>query len=141
MMSQEQAAKYFIVAWVKDWSLRTYWRVITETTDTPWDQARSLYPWMPDAGWFMANGCVRRFLAEAHRTLNDAMWDAKDDKARLGLAPKIQAFQAGQVRARRIAAAADHREAMKENRRSRISIAIALESRDRGAGHHWNVCK
>ena len=141
MMSQEQAAKYFIVAWVKDWSLRTYWRVITETTDTPWEQAHSLFPWLPDADWFMRNGWVRVFLADAHKTLNDAMWDAKDDKARLGLAPKVQALQVGQVKKLPIAAQEDHKEAMKANRRSRISIAITLESWDRSAGHHWNVCK
>ena len=140
-MNQEQAAKYFVVAWVKDWSLQTYWRVITEKTDIQWDQAHTLFPWLPDEGWFIRNSCVRRFLAEAHLVLNDAMWDAKDDKARLALAPKIKLFQCGVIKKRRNLAREACTASSKKAKHERSVLSLLLAQRDRSKRAAWNVCK
>jgi hypothetical protein len=143
MMSREKAAQYFIVAWVKEWTLRTYLEVVTDGgPEIRFEHAQALYPWLPDSWPFAANHRVRTFLAEANRPLSDALWDAADNRARLALAPQVEAFvctsysRAYVEEARSAASKAQSRMNVK-----RLLIKADIEDKRRKNGYHWQVCK
>jgi hypothetical protein len=94
MLSKEQAAKYMVLAWLKDWSVRLYLGTIYQT-NIPEDpkQIHKDYPWMPvlESLYFHGRGrkYCRTFIAMTYPDLNNALCDAADNKALLALAPRI----------------------------------------------------
>lgn len=143
MMNRKQAAQYFIVAWVKGWTLPTYLKVLADGGPRiPFDQAQALYPWLPGPWSFINHHDCRTHLAEANRPLSDALWDAADDRARLALAPKIEAF-VFTGRRRGYTAAVQRELGLHRSRLQRYNVLneASIESMRRGAGHHWQVCK
>jgi hypothetical protein len=143
-MSRKKAAEYFVVAWVKDWRLRTYLNVIADGGPRiEWDQAHTLFPWLPDAGLFIRNLSCRPYLAGANRPLSDALCDAGPSAADLlAFAPKIEAFTF------KTHSSAYVEPVQKAAGRGRKKLALAKtflpEAMDRVVrlnGHHWKVCK
>lgn len=141
MMSQKQAAEYFVVAWVKEWTMSVYLHVIGAGEVIPFEQAHALYSWLPKQWPFRPLSC-RTYLAEVNRPLSDALWDAADDRARLALATNIAAF----VFTKR------HRGYAMEARRDYARDKATLDkiqflkqemkvARQLEGGHHWSVCK
>jgi len=89
-MTPEEAAKYMLVAWKKDWKMSLYLQTITGVkAEPPWDFDEILkpFPWMPlNYHW---GARVRRFIADNYPAFNDLLWSAKDNKALFELAPLL----------------------------------------------------
>jgi hypothetical protein len=143
MMDRSKAAQYFIVAWVKDWSLLTYLQVLGDGGPRiRFSEAQQFYPWLPGIRPFIKNHLVRTHLAESNRPLSDALWNAPDNRARLALAPQVEAF----VFTRRMAgyiseARRETFAALRVADKTRLLIEADVEDQRRNAGHHWKVCK
>jgi hypothetical protein len=142
MMTQEQAAKYLIVAWVKDWSMRMYLNVIGGDERIDWAEAHNRYQWLPkDPGWFMRNTRVRRYVAEAMRKINDRLWDAKDNNERLLQSTAIAGWNGSAAVQTMNAVRGEEHKARKELLASGIAYRASVDAMRRGGGHAWNVCK
>lgn len=143
MMDRRQAAQYFIVAWVKDWSLLTYLQVLADGGPRiAFEDAHALYPWLPGTWGYKLRRTCRTHLADSNRPLSDALWDAPDDRARLALAPQVEAFVCtwqnhdyiNEARRAAFSTAADMA-------KRRLLDAESREDRHRRRGYHWQVCK
>ncbi len=89
-MKPEEAAKYMLVAWKKDWPMGLYLRTITGVkAAAPWefDEILKPFPWMPLN--YMWSSSVRRFMADNYPAFNDLLWSAKDNEALFKLAPLL----------------------------------------------------
>ena len=142
MMPQLKAAEYFIVSWVKDWPLRTYWNIINESASTPWDKPNEYFPWLPsDAGIFIANGRTRRYTAENFRQFNDRLFDCDTNAERLALAPLLLHMKpiGGKYALR--PGIKDAKVSITEYVASRVATTIELDKNDKLNGHNWNTCK
>lgn len=143
MMTHEKAADYFIVAWIKGWTIRRYFSCIMEMSDkeasTHWEEAHTLFPWLPY--WIAKGACVRPFVAIQYPILNTKLWDATDHKARLVLAPLILPYIARDAWGNR--RAKEKREHLKELNKDNVictayKAQVSLSSRKT---HDWKVCK
>ena len=81
MFTQEKAAKYFIVAWKKDWSLKMYvYAVLEGDYNFKFEDLHILFPWLPkDKFIYLRNSKVKPLIAREYRKLNDQLYDAKDE--------------------------------------------------------------
>ena len=152
MLTKEQAAKYAVVAWVKDWSLITLLSAIDGATASAKDveqeridAARVVAPFLPDDVWvYRRDGSVRRFFADNFPRISDALWDAASDAIRLKLSQKIERISgAGKVVGSRFAtgdlqAMRKTRESLRQATTSYRASRVAFRSNGRSA---WNVCK
>ena len=89
-MKPEEAAKYMLVAWKKDWTMALYLRTITGIKPAPpweFDEILKPFPWMPLN--YMWVSTVRRFMADNYPAFNDLLWSAKDNEALFKLAPLL----------------------------------------------------
>jgi hypothetical protein len=144
MMTRKRAAEYFVVAWAKDWSLRTYLHVIADGgAPIPPEDAHSLFPWLPGAYTCKGKLSCRAYLAETNRPLSDALWRAGNDSARLlALAAEVEAFTfTNRTRAYANEASTAARTARREFALARLMRFEANETKKRLSGHHWKVCK
>lgn len=89
-MSQEQAAKYFIVAWVKDWKLKIYLATIVGEKNVPFYIAHESYKWLPESTHWFFQGTTRRYIADTFPKLNDLLWDADSNEKRLLLSRIVE---------------------------------------------------
>ena len=146
-MTQEQAAKYLIVAWLKDWSLTLYLSTVSRKRHVSLTDAHDLFPWLPaDPFIFLLGVKTRRYLAAQFPAFNDALFDAKDNSARLAMVPRIMQLDsanAGPWKRDRmfVKAVREVRDDMRQ-----FTLARNLEHRSiaemrKGSGHHWGVCK
>ena len=142
---RKKAAEYLVVAWVKDWRISTYLNAIG-VRGMNFEDIHDLYPWMPAHDHlhrYIKNSAVRPWVAFAMRTINDKLFDAKDDKVRLALAKQIEHWDSAGA-----TAGYAHKEAEKERRKAALqhrqtglSHKVSVETMRRGSGTHWNVCK
>lgn len=94
MLDKEQAAKYMILAWLKDWSIRVYLETVYQNgIPVEASQIHADYPWMPAVEnlYYFGKGSkyCRTFIANCYPALNNALCDAPDNKALLALAPRV----------------------------------------------------
>lgn len=143
MFDRKKAAEFFVVAWVKDWSIGTYLDVIGAKTE-PIENIVALYPWMPkDQIYYKSHKKIKTIAARYMRAINDLMWDAKDNKARLLLAQKICNWKSDAY----VKTLSDKEreyqmaEAKKQYMVTAISNSLEIEKMRRSSGNHWNVCK
>jgi hypothetical protein len=143
MMDRKKAAEYFVVAWVKGWSLRMYLQVVAAGgAPIKYDAAQALYPWLPDEWAFIRQHRCRSHLAESNRPLSDALWDCADNRARLALAPQIEAFVFKGRNFQYLRQAKRASDWAKKRLRGADLVNMATGERvDRAGGHHWKVCK
>lgn len=103
MLTLQSAAKYLIVAWVKDWRMRTLLDVLDgrtdEITEARLNAVVDVIPFMPlDFHYYLASGgrgiLTRRYIAESFKRLSDLLWSASDNAARLKLAAQIERLKA-----------------------------------------------
>jgi len=147
---KEKAAQYFIVAWVKNWSLRTYIGAVMKY-GSDYEKIHDLYPWMPDAKnvhyYFKTE--VRPWCALAMSEINNKLWDIADEDKRLAmpkflaLAKRVENWDSTGVKqsARHIKEAKEHTQDMRKTRQSGLAHKVSMETMRRGSGHHWNVVK
>lgn len=141
MMDQTQAAKYFIVAWVKDWSLRMYLDTVAGK-GFPHEKAHEAFKWLPkDVGLFIRNIKVRRYIADAFHQLNNKLWDAADNAQRLALAGLVSAASGEHAKQRLDRSRQESRKTAKQYKDAMLTSRMSVDAMRRGGGHHWAVCK
>lgn len=142
MLEQEKAAEYFIVAWIKSWSLQTYLKVCGEGERIEWGDAHNIYRWLPDdPGFFMRNVYVKRYMDCAFPSLNNKLWDAPDNAARLKLANHILKADGAGAKQTTDKARLEERKNNKKYQASRLEARLSIEQARRGYGTHWKVVK
>jgi hypothetical protein len=91
-MDLEKAAKYLIVAWIKEWRMRTLLNAIDghggEVTQEIIDRVHAKYPFMPNIlhAYIAGKGqgiLMRPYVSNLSKKLSDLLWDAKDNETRL----------------------------------------------------------
>ncbi len=141
-MTKSEAAKYFVIAWVKGWSIRLYLRTITGKNDFRFEDAHAAYPWLPaDVNWYFRNVTIRRYAAEAMRSINDSLFDANDHVARLKLHPKIMNFSGATAKVTQNKDAKEIQASIGSYRKASFGEAKSVGEMRRGNGYAWNVCK
>lgn len=137
---QKKAAEYFVVAWVKDWTLRQYYKVIMNGTRDDWSEAGGMYPWLPhDINPFILNISTRGWARTSMRAINDRLWDAKGAKEQLKLAVEIEKWCSLGAKVKLNEARV---EANKSSADANACLALKVESRKAmNSNHEWKVCK
>ena len=141
---KEKAAQYFIVAWVKNWSIYTYLGAIG-VQDMDYTKIYDLYPWMPDEAnkhyYFKTE--IRPWCALAMSVINNKLWDINDNTKRLALAKRVENWDSSGVKptTRHVKDTQEHKKDMRETRQSGLAHKVSMETMRRGGGHHWNVVK
>ena len=153
MLSLEQAAKFLVVAWVKDWSMRTLLDVVDEKPGEIAPErvqaAATALPFMPEnLHWYVANHgsgvTTRHFVADAFPKLSAFLWSAKDNEARLKVASQIAKLRAGAIKTTSRFSDAERNERRAVARESRQATESYRMSRDAFKTHQrgaWSVCK
>jgi len=142
---KKKAAEYLVVAWVKDWRIRTY-LVAIGAGELNFKDIHGLYPWMPAQDHlhrYIKNSAVRPWVAFAMRAINDKLFDAKDDKARLALAKQIESWDStgATYGHSHKEAERERRKAIIQHRQTGLGHKASVEAMRRGSGTHWNVVK
>lgn len=143
MFDRKKAAEFFVVAWVKNWRTQTYLEAIG-AKGKPIEEITSAYPWMPSLLFHYKHGSYIRPLAARYmKKINDLLWDAKDNSAKLSLAKQIETW-----RSDKFVVTKDDNERHQSMRQAKllrkvteISNSIEVEKMRRSSGSHWNVCK
>lgn len=143
MMDQEKAAKYFIVVWVKEWSLKTYLDAVGDGERIDFADAHKLYPWLPSQiHYFIArSGRTRKYIADLSKKFSDKLWDATDDKARLALWPEVLKLNGGETRGKVSEAQREFYKSKRDFERSKLSKHVNNGRYERGSGSCWSVVK
>lgn len=139
---KKKAAEFFIVAWVKDWRMKTYLQAIG--FDGNFEDVHEIYPWMPDQRHFyIKDQLIRAWTGMAMRAINDKLWDTEDNKKRLALAMQIENWDSDKVSKKTSERqdANQRRSYLMKNRQSGIQHKLSVETMRRGSGHHWGVVK
>jgi len=146
-MTPEEAAKYMLVAWKKDWKMSLYLQTITGVeAKPPWefDEILKPFPWMPLKYFWRST--VRRFMADNYPAFNDLLWSAKDNEALFKLASVLMLLRDADWNNR-----GKNKMALEVKKEMAIAKRVAnfasmqeqvsvLQMR-RGNGHHWGVVK
>ena len=143
MFDRKKAAEFFVVAWVKDWQIQTYLEAIG-AKGKPIEEITSAYPWMPSKmNYYRSAVYIRSIMSRYMRPINDALWDTKDDMAKLKFAKKISEW----VSDKYIETKYDKEKRQELNKSYQAMAmtttvnAMEIEKRRKSSGHHWNVCK
>lgn len=91
MKTLEEGAKMLIVAWVKDWRMRTLMNVLMdkdELTDEAIKELNIHFPFMPShRHWYVSNNgfgiSAQQFIAQAYPKLSDKLFDLNSNETRL----------------------------------------------------------
>lgn len=141
---KEKAAQYFIVGWVKNWTIQTYLSAVG-LRDSDYSKIHDLYPWMPDDQnkhyYFKTD--IRAWCALAMNAINNKLWDTDDNNKRLALAKHIERWDSTGVKpsTRHVKDAREHTQDMRKTRQAGLTHKVSMETMRRGGGHHWNVVK
>jgi hypothetical protein len=92
-MTKEQAAKYFLVGWIKNWDMSTLANSIMEKNikcfqDEDYLQIKKMYPFMSSNKWmYRSHGGkgtpVRAFISNNYPKLSNALWNTTSDSVKL----------------------------------------------------------
>jgi len=146
-MKPEEAAKYLLVAWKKDWKMGLYLQTITGVKpEPPWefDEILKPFPWMPTKYYWSST--VRRFVADNYPAFNDLLWSAKDNKALFELAPLLMMMRDadrknhGKSEMKREVTDA-LRYAKLSLQRHHLAENISVAQMRGGKGHSWRIVK
>ncbi|MAL02058.1 MAG: hypothetical protein CL536_07935 [Alcaligenaceae bacterium] len=142
MFDKSKAAQYFVVAWVKDWSLRTFLTAVSDGENIKWSDAHKHYPWLPhDEGPFIRDTTVKRWTAEAMKSINDRFWDAVDNSARLGLADRVAKWNSAGAKMKVNPVRSKTKREQINLMRINAADSMSKQQMRRGSGHDWTVCK
>lgn len=150
-MTQEQAAKYLVVAWVKGWTMSQYFFTVCEAKigshmEFKYEDANKLFNWLPEDPFvFLRKMTVRRYIADNHRLLNEKIWDAKDNEGRLKLYSTILKWNGksagAKINSMRKEVMDESKKSSKEFQANRMVYHNSVSAMRKGSGHAWNVCK
>ena len=151
MLSQEQAAKYLIVGWIKGWSLNQYFYTVTESQigkvpTYKLNEMHDLFKWLPsDFNVINKNYKVARYMAVLMPKVVDKIFDEPDNISRLKHWKEILKYDGTKSG---LLIGKDLKEARKEGRKGLNAMRaerqynkMRVEEIRRGSGSHWKVCK
>lgn len=153
MLDKEKAAKMFIVAWVKNWPMRTLLDTISEqqglVTDERLEKIVEQFPFMPsNLSWYISDhgkGKLTKIaMPSINKKLNDALWDAKDNETRLSFYKYVMAMKTNKAIHKRKFVSKDqieHNKIMKESTAEYKSYRLSREAFKKAQGHDWNTIK
>jgi len=153
VLTLEQGAKYFIVAWIKDWSMRTLIDAMDEThgevTDERLEKLTKQFPFLPsNISWYISKKGrgqqVKVAMPDIDKKLSDALWDAKDDQQRLGFytyVMKLKTNKAIHTRKYNSAETKEYNQEAKENKATFMSYKLSRESFKKAQGRDWFTVK
>ena len=140
---KNKAAKFFVVAWVKDWRFHTYLEAIG-AKDIKYEDVHTHYPWMPDkTHFYFKDQMIRAWTGMAMRAINNRLWDTDDNKKRLSLANQIENWTSDKVDKTTTERkdVYERRKTLMQNRQTGLGHKASMETMRRGSGTHWNVVK
>lgn len=153
LMSQEQAAKYLVVAWCKDWKMAMLLHTVcgrpfSADSFVSWKPmiavAHDFFPWMPsDMKPYRSDGLVRRFVGDHYPKLSAWLSTRSTDLERMKCATQIQRLKCSgpkpsakdRIDAREIAAQ------QRENRAVQASYELSRAAQKSHGRSAWGVCK
>jgi hypothetical protein len=153
MLDKEKAAKMFIVAWVKNWSMRTLLNAISEQhgemSEERLAKVVKQFPFMPsNISWYISDkgkGKTAKVAMPAiSKKLNDALWDAKDNETRLGFYKYVLSLNSGNVVHKRKYTSdeqIEHTKTIKEAKAEEVSYKLSRAAFKKASGHDWNTIK
>lgn len=145
MFDKEKAAKYFVVAWVKNWRMMTYLGAI-EALGTRFEELHDIYPWLPpkqDLHFYIKNAEVRPWMSRSMKVISDKMWDTDDNVKRLALAKHIELWNADKTSetTQHKKDAYQRRQAITKLRQSGQEYTVSVALMRKGRGTDWNTVK
>lgn len=153
MLDKEKAAKMFIVAWVKNWPMRTLLDAISEqhgeVTDERLAKIVEVFPFMPsNVSWYISDKgrgkTAKVAMPSISKKLNDALWDAKDNETRLGFYKYVLTMKTNKAIHKRKYESADqisNNKILKESTAEYGSYRLSRDAFRKARGHDWNTVK
>lgn len=153
MLDKEKAAKMFIVAWVKNWPMRTLLDAISEQHGTITEERLAkivaVFPFMPsNLSWYISDKgrgkTAKVAMPVISKKLNDALWDAKDNETRLSYYKYVLSLKTNMAIHKRKYESADQIEnnkTMKEANAEAVSYRLSRTAFKKAQGHDWNTVK
>jgi len=154
MLTLEHGAKMLIVAWVKDWNMRTLMDVLDERLGQTVDEERvealhKQFPFMPTfKHWYIANKGrginTTKFVADTYPKLSQKLFDANSNEVRLKNAPYIMKQDAKDSQPKCKYSKEEYKEQRIEKNAYKSAIGSYCISRDAFKKAHrnaWEVVK
>lgn len=139
--SQEQAAKYLILAWLKDWKFITYAKTISGTTKGLVDLGllHSVFKFMPEIRY---PNYVRVFVASNMPMLNEKLWNNRENTAYcMSLWKEVLKYKIKEHCRKSDKNKPKKNSANKDFHANCVSYALYKDYGDRCGGHNWKVVK
>lgn len=141
--SREKAAQYYIVAWVKNWRIRTYLHSVG-LRHVNFEGVHDIYPWMPKAIHpYLKNMPIKVFTGYYMKPMQDKLFDANTNEQLLGLAKQIEKWRSD-VYIANTRHAKDTRERHKDIRDYGAAMMLhkaSIDAMRKGSGHDWKTVK
>lgn len=153
MLTLEQGAKYFIVAWIKNWSMRTLIDAMDgvsgPVTDERLEKLTKQFPFLPsNVNWYICKKGkgqqAKAAMPDIDKKLNDALWDAKDNEQRLSFytyVMKLKTNKAIHTRKYNSVDQKQHNKEMKENHAAYESYKLSRAYFKKSQGRDWFTVK
>jgi hypothetical protein len=131
MLTLEQGAKYFIVAWIKGWSMRTLIDAIDEKHGEVTEERLKIltdhFPFLPsNINWYISKKGkgqqVKVAMPDISKKLNDALWGAKDNQERLSFYTYVMKLKTNKVVHKRKYNSEDQKQYNKEFRENNAAF-------------------
>ena len=141
--SREKAAQYYIVAWVKNWPIRTYLHSVG-LRYANFEDVHNIYPWMAkDLAPYLKNMPVKVYAGYYMKPIQDKLFDANTNEQRLKIAEQIEHWVSDSYVAN-TRHKKDTRERYNDNRDYRSTMQIykaSVGAMRKGAGRDWKTVK
>lgn len=154
VLNTEKAAKLLIVAWIKEWPMRTLLDAIREkqSNDLTQEETQKFaeeYQFMPKNLWvYISHGgngmSAKKFMFDNYRKINDKLWDTTDNLKRLEHWVYFANKKCPNAKASKNYAVEDQN----EKNKARKDYSAFVKSRkhykeifDKSSGHHWFTVK
>ena len=141
--SREKSAQYYIVAWVKNWPIRTYLHAVG-LKDANFEDVHDIYPWMPKAlRPYIKNMPIKVLTGYYMKPIQDKLFDANTNEQRLKVAEQLEHW-VSDLYVANTRHKKDTRERNNDNRDYRATMQLYKASVDamrKGNGHDWKTVK
>lgn len=141
--SREKAAQYYVVAWVKNWSIRMYVNSVG-LMHTNFSDVHDIYPWMAkDLIPYAKNMRIKPHTGYYMRPIQDKLFDANTNEQRLKIAKQIERW-VSDTYGRRITETRDQKELYADKQLYSATLKVyrgSVDSMRKGSGHDWNTVK
>jgi hypothetical protein len=152
-MDIDKAAKYLIVAWIKNWRMRTLLDAVDEhggaVTQERVDRIHAQFPFMPNIihAYISSKGSgilMRPYVANLSKKLSDALWDTDDNTKKLSYYTYVKTLKANKLGKMQGLSKEENAEKTKDLNTYRASVVGYRQSRDifkLAQGRDWFTVK